>query len=131
MALVFVIKNDATGKVLDSNQTGSVYSQPYNQSDYQKWNVIHSNQGWVNIRNVATGRYLDTSRLGNLGMERIVQTLPSNGGNFQQWVLKPLGYHHYILVNVATGLIIGSDLGGVAMRPDHGGLSQKWHIFAP
>lgn len=131
MSQVFVIKNLATGNVLDSNQAGGVYSLPYNHGNFQKWNVIHSTQGWVNIRNVATGRYLDTSMQGFMGMEGHVCTLPYNGENFQKWVLKPLGNHIYILANVATGKMLGYDFGGINVKPDHGGGSQKWHIVSP
>lgn len=68
MNLQYTIRNVATGNVLDSNHAGAVYSLPYNQGKFQKWNIVYLATNWVNIKNVATGRYLDTSLQGSPGM---------------------------------------------------------------
>jgi hypothetical protein len=85
MSGVFILQSIATGKCLDSNHNGNVYTLCHNHGNYQKWDVIQSGKGWANLRNVATGRYLDSDAAGN------IYTLPANGGNYQKWRVEGLG----------------------------------------
>ncbi|MEZ7005478.1 RICIN domain-containing protein [Streptomyces sp. AD55] len=72
-------KNVATGKCLDSNGAGKVYTLGCNGGNYQRWTVRESGAGVVVWKNVATGRCLDSNGAGN------VYTLGCNGGNYQRW----------------------------------------------
>jgi len=74
--------NKATGRCLDSDPSGTVYTLRCNGGSFQQW-VPETTGSYDNLRNVATGRYLDGNHDGS------VYTLPPNGGIFQKWFWVP------------------------------------------
>ncbi|MGH3693498.1 MAG: RICIN domain-containing protein [Pseudonocardiaceae bacterium] len=72
------IVDHKTGRCLDSNDNGNVYTLECNGGDYQKW----YSGGDGTIRDKKTGRCLDSNDNGN------VYTLECNGGDYQKWDAK-------------------------------------------
>ncbi|MFF0487354.1 hypothetical protein [Streptomyces sp. NPDC004435] len=64
---------------LDSNSSGSVYMHSCNGGNYQKWQQVYVAAGWK-LKNVATGRYLQTNNGGNP-----ISTGASSGSLNQSW----------------------------------------------
>ena len=79
IAAIETYQNLATGRCLDSNTSGSVYTLGCNGGSFQKWNVIANSDGTRSFRNLATSRCLDSNTSGS------VYTLGCNGGSFQRW----------------------------------------------
>jgi Ricin-type beta-trefoil lectin domain-like len=75
-----VFRDVATGRCLDSNTEGEVYTLGCNGGSFQKWIVVHTDYGTVTLRNLATGFMLDSGPGGD------VYTLPANGGSYQKWI---------------------------------------------
>jgi hypothetical protein len=73
--------NVATGRCLDSNHAGDVYTLGCNGGNYQLWRVEYHGTSAGELRDVATGRCLDSNHAGE------VYTLGCNGGNYQRWGL--------------------------------------------
>lgn len=120
---IVTLRNVATGRVLDSNGSGNVYTLNSNGGSYQKWVMTQSDYGTYVLRNLATGFVLDSNTNGN------VYTLSANGGNFQKWDVTRRG-HGFVLKNLATGLILDSNHNGNAYTlGDNGGDYQKWEII--
>jgi|SRR5919202_990229 serine/threonine-protein kinase len=71
-------QNVSTGKCLDSNTDGKVYTLGCNGGSFQKWTVIRTGS-YIKFKNLATGKCLDSNTDGK------VYTLACNGGNFQNW----------------------------------------------
>jgi serine/threonine-protein kinase len=78
-----IIRNWETGRCLDSNWAGQVYTLGCNGGDYQGWRIEYVGQREVfvyHIVNVKTGRCLDTAAAG------YVQTTPCEGHKeYQLW----------------------------------------------
>jgi hypothetical protein len=78
----YSLRDEATGRCLDSNAAGSLYTTKPCQAPgnpYQDWYITSPNQIWWFIRNVATGLNVDSNAAGN------AYTNTYNGGNFQAW----------------------------------------------
>jgi hypothetical protein len=69
------IENQETGKYLDSDDQGNVFTSPYSEDDHQKWRFVGQT-----IINVATGRALESNNL------RSVYTNPVSGQPSQNWL---------------------------------------------
>jgi hypothetical protein len=69
------IQNQATGKYLDSDEQGNVFTSVRSDRDRQKWRFVGKT-----IINVATGRALESNAL------RSVFTRPMNGQASQNWL---------------------------------------------
>ncbi|KAB8029859.1 RICIN domain-containing protein [Fluviispira multicolorata] len=75
-----LFQNYETGRFLDSNYNGNIYTLPQNGVDFQKWNRQYS--GIPNryyLQNKATGHYLDSNYNGD------VYTLPFSDSHYQKW----------------------------------------------
>jgi hypothetical protein len=102
MSGVFILRNVATDRVLDSNENGQVYTLPVNYCDYQKWKVVQYGTH-VMLHNLATGIVLDSN------FEGSVYTLSENKGDYQKWRMEGPGNETFFLTNVATGRVLDSN----------------------
>ncbi len=108
--------NQATDRMLDSNEIGDVYTQSPNGGDFQAWTKDTSSNGCVKFKNFRTGRCLDSNHDGN------VYALECNGGNYQNW-----RYYNMRLVNCETNLCLDSNsAGSVYTLNCNGGNFQNW-----
>jgi hypothetical protein len=73
------IENQATGKYLDSDEQGNVFTSDSSEQDRQKWRFVGQT-----IINVATGRALESNAL------RSVFTQPLSGQASQNWLQSQL-----------------------------------------
>jgi hypothetical protein len=118
-----IIQNYESGRLLDSNEAGNIYTLPQNGGNFQKWNLF-CEQNLCVIQNVATGRIIDSNNAGN------AYTLPANGGDFQKWYRTFSGIQdRFYFQNKATGRFLDSNNGSVYTLPFYGNHYQKWSIY--
>jgi hypothetical protein len=123
---VMTLRDFATGRMLDSNSSGAVYTLPANGGDYQKWIPIRTSYGTYNLLDYATFRCLDSNTSGS------VYTLPCNGGSFQKWIEIDSAYGSIVFEDLATGFVLDSNTSGsVYTLPWNGGFFQKWFFANP
>ncbi|RBQ18461.1 xylanase [Spongiactinospora rosea] len=121
--LVTQIRSWKTGRCLDSNFKGEVYTQPCN--------APHTNrhQYWIftggHLKNDATGRCLDSNGDGRL------YTLPCQWPNtWQDWEAQQGRARDVAIIqNLRTGLVLDSNEGGGAYtHRRNGGFYQDWKL---
>jgi hypothetical protein len=81
----YSLEDAATGRCLDSNANGNLYTSPCQApgNTYQDWvSAANVNSSPSGLADAATQRCLDSNANGN------AYTLPCNGGNFQNWVIR-------------------------------------------
>jgi len=116
------LRNLSTQYCLDSNSSGSVYTNGCYWATFQGWVVTQGTFG-LKLRNLQTGRCLDSNTSGD------VYTLPCNGGSFQEWAETWTG-GTLALKNVATGRVLDSNTSrDVYTQPANGGNFQQWQNF--
>jgi serine/threonine-protein kinase len=116
------LRNLSTQYCLDSNASGSVYTNGCYWATYQGWNVSQGTYG-LKLQNLATGRCLDSNTSGS------VYTLPCNGGSFQEWT-ETWTNGTISLKNVATGRVLDSNTSrDVYTKWANGGNFQQWQNY--
>jgi hypothetical protein len=115
------IRNRATGRCLEGNHGGHVYTAPCNQSSYQGWIYTPGSNGWATIKNWQLNWCLD----GNNGR---VYGLGCNGGNYQKWVFHR-STSNRIGHNATPTYLDGNHEGSVYLSPANNGEFQKWDFI--
>lgn len=119
-AVIKTFINSVTGRCLQSNAGGNVWTQSCNGSNFQRWVVQPVSGNIKSLKNVATGRCLS-----NLG--GVISTKPCNPGNPQKWRRIPQANNTVSLQNVATGRCLSSTPVGQVITPACSASNfQKW-----
>ncbi|MER5742641.1 MULTISPECIES: RICIN domain-containing protein [unclassified Streptomyces] len=114
-------KNVATGRCLDSNDAGRVYTLGCNGGGNQHWTVRLDDTGGGELKDVATGKCLDSNGAGD------VYALGCNGGGNQRWTPRESGAGVVVWKNVATGKCLDSNGSGrVYTLGCNDGGNQRW-----
>lgn len=114
--------NRATGRCLDSNYAGDVYTLGCNGGNYQRWRV-ESGGTILTIHNVQTGLCLDQNGQGS------VYTLGCNGGSYQLWFGSGGTTANTNIVHNFYGGVLDSNYAGhVYCLPRNGGNYQNWYF---
>ena len=120
-------RNIATGRHLDSNYEGKVYTLSANDGDFQVWNMYYlSASRSYFFQNQQTNRVLDSNMNGN------VYTLEYNGGDFQKWRLEQTALGYIRWRNVATGRMLDSNHNGdcyTHFDEGDGNNHQNWQMI--
>ena len=82
----YIIKNEATGFVLDSNADKQVYTGNSNGGAFQHWQLQDAGNGFWVIQDEATGFVLDSNA------DKQAYTGSPNGGAFQRWQFVGTGF---------------------------------------
>ncbi|MEV1062060.1 RICIN domain-containing protein [Streptomyces sp. NPDC050263] len=129
-----ILRNWETGRCLDSNSVGQVYTNPCDQgNDYQRWTVVykgHSAFDEVQIVNKATQRCLYSNDYPSL----VLATVPCEGvgagqtpGAGQVWGADGSGWDNVQLKK--RQWCLDSNRGGSAYMQDcNGGNYQHWKL---
>lgn len=115
--------NGASARLWDSNATQA-----------QRWKVSHDDQGFVTLKNVASGKMLDVSGGSSYAGSR-VQQYTSNGTYAQKWVAISLGNGSYKFVSALKKDLVLDASGGVysgasaQLYSQNGTAAQSWHAY--
>lgn len=128
---VYYIKNQNKNFGLDI-QNNSLYAganvwlYSLNKSNFQKWNISHDSQGYVQFENIGSGMYLAVSG------SNVVQQKKSNDYN-QKWIIKYDANHNLRIVsatnsNSAVDISNGSVKNGsnIQIYTANNTAAQKW-----
>jgi Ricin-type beta-trefoil lectin domain len=115
------LRNVATGRCLDSNNAGSVYTLACNGGAFQKWNITFDATEYQ-LRNAQTGRCLYSNAQGN------VYANACSGGPYQRWVIFYVANNRRVIINKATGRCLDSNAqGAVYTLTCNAGNFQVWY----
>lgn len=117
---VWSLDNIAENKCLDSNASGSLYTNPCQSGNqYQEWTVIDMGDGTRAFKDVATGLCLD-------GNSSTLYTLTCNFGGYQRWAPTWTGTG-WILKSQGSGLVLDCNASGTPYpNAQNGGNYQRW-----
>lgn len=122
-SIYFRFNQKRTGRVLDGNSKGRVYTLAWNKGDYQRWVFEDLGDGYYKIKQKKTGRVLDGNSKGK------VYTLAWNGGDYQRWSLEDLGDGYYMIKQKRTGRVLDANSKGkMYTLAWNGGDYQKWAL---
>jgi Ricin-type beta-trefoil lectin domain len=120
-----IIRNWATGRCLDSDHAGRIYTLPCNGGNYQKWRIEHYSLDQYRIKHDVTGRCLDGNN------NRAVYMSPCQDPNaWQKW--KPASFRGDGWINVQflhatdSTCLDSNDAGRVYTLPCNRGGFQDW-----
>ena len=100
---LYTLQHRRASLMLESNVAKKVYVVPAADGDFQRWVLETAPDGYVFLRNLATGYYLDSNPMSQ------VYTHEKNLGIFQQWKVGPGREGSLVLLHRATGLRLTAD----------------------
>jgi hypothetical protein len=115
------VQSQVTGRCLDGNREGEIYTKDCNNGSYQSWNIYQNGSNWV-LKSNGTALCLDSNN------ERKVYATPCKNDNpYQRWVFSSSEGGKY--KNEATGLCLDSNnMGDVyTYGCAEKNTGQKWH----
>ncbi|MDX3381823.1 ricin-type beta-trefoil lectin domain protein [Streptomyces niveiscabiei] len=125
------LRNWETGRCLDADDTGSIYTLPCQQGNaYQTWQPIyvrHDTYDVVQVKNKATGRCLHVNAHGALTTYWCDESGNPNWN--QRFAAKGSGWDRIELTNVLFNTCVDSNHAGAAyVTGCNGGGYQKWKL---
>ncbi|GAQ50436.1 RICIN domain-containing protein [Streptomyces acidiscabies] len=125
------LRNWETGRCLDADNTGSIYTLPCQQGNaYQTWEPIyirHSTSDMVQVKNKATGRCLHVN--GNGALTTYWCDLSGNPSANQSFLAVGSSWDQVELSNVLFRTCVDSNYAGAAyVTGCNGGGYQKWKL---
>lgn len=133
----WVIRNWETGRCLDSNPDGAVYTSPCTaNNDYQRWSVEllvddHANEIMMNGHNVVTLTDVATGQSHQLGSRSPYgPEVGTSNSPYNYWVSNGPDWQHVQLVNsqLGTNCLDSNYNGDVYLNSCNGGGFQQWHF---
>ena len=124
------MKNVQTGRCLDSNHAGKLYTLGFNGGGHQKW-IVSRDEGGYSFKNVATNRFLDSGLV-----EGGPHAYPTGDTPFQKWTLSSAAAGGFMLVSVrlaqlGSSYALDSNYAGdVYTHPSYAGPHQSWIPYA-
>ncbi len=112
----FKIISQVSGKALTVLNSSVANGAQIVQADYirnnpaQQWDIVEAANGWLQIRNVNSGKNLDADNLGTNGAQ-VRQWTPGPTASQQQWRLQPWGDYY---VQASTGKYLSIQGGSTA-----------------
>jgi hypothetical protein len=124
---IWTLTDAATGRCLDSNYAGSVYTLTCNGGNYQNWSQINEGSGAFEVRDMQTGLCLyyeppvGTNPLSHIGTHAC--------SDYNTWWLEVGGVDGTVFVGYWSSTVLDSNRAGSVYANDQwatGNLYQNW-----